>query len=86
MFGIEVGRFKDVVKGDTVYKIPIIGLLFSTEKASHPDRFANIGEPYTSNNQTYVNIPITKDSANCTKLASYIVQSCGDSRVIFWYS
>ena len=83
MFGIEVSRFKEVEMGDWVYKIPVIGLIFSKEKAEHPDRFANVGEPYTSGNHIYVNVPITKDAEKSARVANYIANSCGDSRVIY---
>ena len=83
MFDIDIRRFKAVVLGDMVYKIPVIGLMLSTERAKHPERFSEISEPYSSGNLTYINIPIKGDTDKVNRLAKYVVHSCGDSRAIF---
>ncbi len=83
MYGIEISKFKEVFKGHWVYKIPVIGLIFSAEKANHPDRFTLVSEPYILDNTCYVNVPITRDESVSARIANYIVNSCGDSRAIF---
>ena len=83
MFKVDIKRFKTGSVGDLVYKIPVIGLMLNAERAKHPERFSEIGEPYSSGNVTFINIPIKGDTEKAHNFAEYVVRTCGDSRVIF---
>jgi hypothetical protein len=81
MFGVELDKFK--ANRDTVYKIPVIEIDFMKLKSEQPNLFANVDKPVSENNVVYVNIPILNDLTTSKRLANYIINTCGDSRLIF---